>query len=526
MDSGDTAWVLSASALVLLMTPALALFYGGFMPGKRVLSTMLLSWACFCLMSILWPLFTYSLAFGPGGPLLGGLGYGLFDSSDRLRANTTIPEHAFCAFQMAFAVVTAAVVSGSVAGRITLPAWCLFCVLWHIFCYVPLARWVFYPGGWLAQLGLLDFAGGLVVETNSGVSGLVLAALVGWQERRQRDAREGGAHGARAEALPLLQQEQASQAPGAGDAQRTTCAPSTAIPHVTPHSVPLILLGSGLLCVPRACWVFLLFFPPFSQPPAFAFTSHSLSSPGPLPRPTSPRHFGWLGFNAGSALTSGYSASRAFLNTHVAAAAGILGFALAEVLWGGVGVALCARWGRGRATAVGAATGVVVGLVAITPACGFISPMASLGLGIFASLLAFQAEHHLPRAFGVWDTLNAFSGHGLAGMVGTLAVGVFARQSEGAPVDGLVGGGGGRLLAVQLLGVCVAVGVAAVGTALSWGAVVGVFRALGQPVLAGGEGEGEGEEGGEDMLGDWALSSINSLGSKGAGGPRAQSHSH
>ena len=294
MDSGDTAWVLSASALVLLMTPALSLFYGGFMPGKRVLSTMMLSWACFCLMSILWPLFTYSLAFGPGGPVLGGLGYGLFDSSDRLRANTTIPEHAFCAFQMAFAVVTAAVVSGSVAGRITLPAWCLFCVLWHIACYVPLARWVFYPGGWLAQLGVLDFAGGLVVEANSGVSGLVLAALVGWQERRQRDAREAGASGARADALPLLQQEHAPLAPGAaGGALRTTCAPSTAIPHVTPHSVPLILLGSGLLCVPR-----------LPLPPLFFLSSlcFMLSAAPPLPLSSCPMRAPLAGTLAGWAL--------------------------------------------------------------------------------------------------------------------------------------------------------------------------------------------------------------------------------
>ena len=237
LNSGDTAWVLTASALVLLMTPALSIFYGGFMPGKRVLSTMLLSWAAFSLLSVLWPLLTYSLAFGPGSPYLGGLGFGLFDSADRLRANTAIPEHAFCAFQLAFAVVTGAVVSGSVAGRVTLPAWALFCALWHLLAYVPLARWVFYPGGWLAQLGVLDFAGGLVVETNSGVSGLVLAAIVGMQERRFRAAAEAAEASSQPDA-PLL---------GGSGGPRQRAAAATVAQHAAPHSVPFILLGSGLL---------------------------------------------------------------------------------------------------------------------------------------------------------------------------------------------------------------------------------------------------------------------------------------
>ena len=494
LNSGDTAWVLTASALVLLMTPALSIFYGGFMPGKRVLSTMLLSWAAFALLSILWPLLTYSLAFGPGSPYLGGLGFGLFDSADRLRANTAIPEHAFCAFQLAFAVVTGAVVSGSVAGRVTLPAWALFCALWHTLAYVPLARWVFYPGGWLAQLGVLDFAGGLVVETNSGVSGLVLAALVGWQERALRDAREAAAGGGGGEAL--LGAGGAAAAPAAAAPRRA----AHAHPALTPHSVPLILLGSGLL------------------------------------------HFGWLGFNAGSAITSGYSASRAFLNTHLAAAAGILGWAAAEVLWSGLPHARSGapaapgapprapppsclsawrQWGRGRPTAVGAATGVVVGLVAITPAAGLISPMSALLLGAAASLICYGAEHSLPHALGVWDTLNAFSGHGVAGMVGSVAVGLLAARGEGSPSDGLFAGGGGRLLALQCLGVAVAVAVAAAGTAVAWGCVVGALSLAGAPVLTaagagkgwegeGGEGEGEGE-GGEEEAWDFGSAAGASL---------------
>ena len=432
------------------------------MSHKRVLSTMLLSWSCFCLMSIQWPLFTYSLSFGPGTSLLGGLGFGLFDSADRLRANATIPEHAFCAFQMAFAIVTAAVVSGSVAGRVTLGAWSLFCFLWHLLAYVPLARWVFYPGGWLAQMGVLDFAGGLVVETNSGVSGLVLAALVGWQERRLLEKkRDGGSGGEHEEGL-LLSLHHHHPTPGSG-----APAHQHGAAHAPPpHSVPLILLGSGLL------------------------------------------HFGWLGFNAGSAITSGYEASRAFLNTHLAGASGILGWAAAEVLFSGLpaapsqqhsplSLAFYRGLGKGRPTAVGAATGVVVGLCAITPACGFISPMASLGLGFVAAFISYGMERIVHRVFGVWDTLNAFSGHGVAGMVGTLAVGLFASVGEGAPANGAVFGGaapcgsgiaacGWGLLGVQALGVGVAVCVAAAGTLVSWGCVCGVFAGMGwgSPLLA------------------------------------------
>ena len=424
VDSGDTAWLLAASSLVLLMTPALSLFYGGFMPRHAALSTMMMSWAAFSAISVLWSLLTYSLAFGPGNSVLGGFGFGFFDSADRLRPGVAgrVSEHAFMAFQLAFAAVTAAVVSGSVAGRITLSAWVAFILLWHITVYVPLARWVWHPSGWLNARGVLDFAGGLVVEANSGISGLVLAALVGRQAKRAAAAAEAGAHeGGAAQLLPRA------------------AAPS---PHASaePHSVLLVLLGAGFL------------------------------------------HFGWLGFNAGSAIAAGYGASRAFLNTHLAGSAGILGFGAAEVLWGGAKGCCGGGWGKGRPTAVGAATGVIVGLVAITPGCGYVSQMASLAIGFFSALLAYVIEKSLHKFTGVVDVLNAFSGHGVGGILGIIGVGLFASTSEASPTDGLFRGNAG-LLGVQLLGIVVTAAVATVGTAVSWGAVCACFWVWGGETL-------------------------------------------
>ena len=181
LDTGATAWVLTSSALVLLMTPALALFYGGFVGERMAISTMMMSFVALSVITIEWSLLTYSLAFSPHtdariDPYIGNLWYGAFESADRLRAGTAIPEHANFVFQLAFAAVTSAVVSGGVVGRITYAAWTLFIMLWHLLVYTPLARWVFYTGGWLNKAGVLDFAGGLVVEANSGVSAFVLAA--------------------------------------------------------------------------------------------------------------------------------------------------------------------------------------------------------------------------------------------------------------------------------------------------------------------------------------------------------------
>lgn len=440
LDSGSTSWLLTSTALVLLMTPALSLFYGAFMSRRKVLDTMMFSWASFSLLSVVWPLLTYSLAFSTttGNSVMGGAGFGLFDSADRLRPGTQVPEHAFCAFQLAFAVVTSAVVSGSVAGRITLTSWSAFSILWHFLCYVPLARWVFYPGGWLAQRGLLDFAGGTVVEANSGVSGLVLGLLVGLQERRRRGAKGGG------QLLVGDGDESGSVSSDADAAHPHSHAPR-------PFSVPLIVLSAGLL------------------------------------------HLGWMGFNGGSAISAGYGASRAFLNTHLSAASGILGWCVSEVVWGGRGGSFIklSTWGKGKVTAVGAATGTIVGLVAITPACGFISPMCALILGFVAAVSAFHMERAVHPLTGGADVLNVFAGHGWPGIVGTLAIGVMAREGEEAPVDASA-----SLFGTQALGVLVTLAVATVGTTVSWGVVVLGFKALGWDTLVGGEREEEGK--GED----------------------------
>ncbi len=415
------------------------------------------SWASFSILSVVWPLLTYSLAFSTttGNSVMGGVGFGLFDSGDRLRPGTQVPEHAFCAFQLAFAVVTSAVVSGSVAGRITLASWAAFSILWHFLCYVPLARWVFYPGGWLAQRGLLDFAGGTVVEANSGVSGLVLGLLVGLQERRWRGAKGGGEGVAQ---LLVGDGDTASSVSDSGvGGHHHPPSPSHSHPP-RPFSVPLIVLSAGLL------------------------------------------HLGWMGFNSGSAISAGYGASRALLNTHLCAAAGILGWCLSEVVWGGRGASFTklSTWGKGKVTAVGAATGTIVGLVAITPACGFISPMSALLLGVVAAVSAYHMERAVHLTGGA-DVLNVFAGHGWPGIVGTLAIGVLAREGEEAPVDASA-----ALMGTQALGVLVTIAVATVGTTVSWGAVVLLFKALGWETLESGKGEGEGE-GDEGEMGDWGL---------------------
>jgi len=265
---------------------------------------------------------------------------------------------------------------------------------------------------------VLDFAGGLVVEFNSGLSGIVLALLVSRSEAKAELDKEDGV--------------------GVDEALIPGGKPPS--PHgSTPHSIPLVVLGAGLL------------------------------------------HFGWLGFNAGSAASSGFEASRALLNTHIAAASGILGFVTSEVLWGGKGSSLLspATWGHGKMTAIGAATGTVCGLVAITPACGYIAPMSALGLGFVASLVASLAESLIKHATGGIDVLNVFAGHGIPGLIGTLATGILARKAEGAPVDASV-----QLFGAQALGALVTFGVAVLGTSISWGITLALFKILKWPVLA------------------------------------------
>jgi Amt family ammonium transporter len=405
----------SPPQLAQMMTPALALFYGGFVGERMAISTMMMSFVALSIITIEWSLLTYSLAFSPHtdssiDPWIGNLWFGAFDSKDSLRSGTSIPEHAMFIFQGAFATVTSAVISGGVVGRVTYSAWSVFIALWHLFVYTPLARWIFYSGGWLAQRGVLDFAGGLVVETNSGVSAFVLAAWISWELHRAGRSPKPLKSVAADTTLSIRVAETAESWSG-GAMDRVNRAP---------HNVPFILIGAGLL------------------------------------------FFGWLGFNSGSALTSGYRASRAFANTAIAGAAGMAGMALAET----VGKRARGKWGV--PSAVGCATGVVVGLVAITPACGFVSQMSSLVIGFITGALAFFVERLLrERLPAVDDTLSVFTGHGLGGMLGIVATGLVASTSQGAPTDGAFFHNG-TLLGWQLAGICVTLAVSIAGTSAAW----------------------------------------------------------
>ncbi|WP_423739359.1 ammonium transporter [Deinococcus koreensis] len=364
-NGADTAFVLLCSALVLLMTPGLAMFYGGLVRAGSVLNTMMMSFAALGVASVAWVLVGYSLAFGPGGnALVGGLSrLGLEHMAGTLSG--TIPTPLFAVFQILFAAITLAVISGSVVERMRFGAFVLFGALWLLVVYAPLAHWVWSPDGWLYRLGLLDFAGGTVVEVASGVSGLVAALVIGPRFGYQRFAS-------------------------------------------IPHSVPLVLLGTGLL------W------------------------------------FGWLGFNAGSALAAGQTAAYALLNTNAAAAAALLCW----MLWDSTRT--------GKPTAVGAATGAVVGLVAITPACGFVTPVGALLIGVVASSVSFLIVANKRRLLPD-DALDVFACHGSAGVVGTLLTGVLASPLINPAGRGLIAGNGGQL-GIQLVGILAAAALAGLGT--------------------------------------------------------------
>lgn len=393
-DTGDEAWLLICAAMVFLMTPALAMFYGGMVSPRAVVHTMMLSFVSMSVGAVVWSVVGYSLAFGPAGAtnILGDLAFGFFDSSDRLRsADWPVSEHAYFGFQLAFNTITIAVISGGVVERIRLWAFVVFSVFWTLIVYVPLARWIFYPDGWLAAWGVLDFAGGLVVETNSGVSAFVLAYWLGPGQTL---------HG------------------GSG--------------HTAPHSIPLVLLGAGLL------W------------------------------------FGWFGFNAGSAIVSGYIAGRAFVNTHLCASAAMAVWGMCEVVWGGD------RLFSGSATALGAATGAVAGLVAITPACGYVSQMVAILIGVLCGVACYWAARVMKRS-GVDDRLECLPVHGCAGATGILLTGLFARTAEDAPADGALYGNA-ALLGKQAVALIVTVAMAVVGTSVSYALVECVARLVRVPL--------------------------------------------
>jgi Amt family ammonium transporter len=329
LDRGDTAWMLVSTALVLLMVPGLALFYGGMVRSKNVLSTLMHSLIALGLITLQWVVLGYSLAFGPdhGGVIGGGLEH-LFLAGVGLEPQGSIPHLLFMAFQGMFAILTPALISGAIAERMKFSTYCVFLLAWATLVYDPIAHWVWGGGGWLLALGALDFAGGTVVHLSSGISALVLALVIG---RRVGHPTE----------------------------------------QMLPHNLGFTVLGAGLL------W------------------------------------FGWFGFNAGSALSAGGSATLAFVNTHIAAAA-------AAVSW------TAAEWYRARTPSIlGTASGLVAGLVVITPAAGFVAPMGALAMGLAGGVVCFLGVL-VKRPLGYDDSLDVFGIHGVGGALGALLTGVFA----------------------------------------------------------------------------------------------------
>jgi ammonium transporter, Amt family len=363
IDTGDTTWILVSTALVMLMTPGLALFYGGMVRQKNVLGTIMQSFVALGVVTIQWVLIGYSLSFGPDiKGLIGGLqwaglnGVGLTPNPDYA---ATVPHQAFMMFQMMFAIITPALISGAFAERFKFSAYLFFVFFWSTFVYAPLAHWVWGTGGWLRSLGALDFAGGLVVHISSGVSALAAALIIG--------KRKGHGH-----------------------------------EHMPPHNLTMTLLGAALL------W------------------------------------FGWFGFNGGSAVSSGSLATSAFMTTHIAAATAVLSWLFVE-------------WKlRGKPTLLGAASGAVAGLVAITPASGFVGPLAALLIGLCAGALCYFGVN-VKNYFGFDDSLDAVGIHGIGGIFGALATGIFASKAlNSAGADGLLMGNP-SLLFSQLLSISVVI---------------------------------------------------------------------
>jgi len=364
VDGADTAWLLVSAALVLFMAPGLALFYGGMVRSKHVLAMMAQVFGAAAVVSVVWAMLGHTLAFGPDhGGVLGGLRFaGLAHARDPIPGFALhVPSTAFTAFEMMFAVITAALLAGAGADRMRFGPFLTFVGIWVLVVYAPLAHWVFSPNGWLAHLGVLDFAGGTVVETDSGASALALALVLGARRGWPRE-------------------------------------------QMAPHSLPLTLVGAGIL------W------------------------------------FGWIGFNAGSALTVGGVASQAVLSTHLAACAGLLGWLLVEKIQ------------TKHSTTLGAASGAVAGLVAITPAAGFVNSFSSVLIGLAGGIVSVLAVEQKVR-WGYDDSLDVVGVHGVAGIVGTLAVGLLATRSVNAGIahTGLLTGGGLHLLLVQALAVLVTV---------------------------------------------------------------------
>jgi Amt family ammonium transporter len=371
INSGDTAWLLTSAALVLLMTaPGLALFYGGMVRRKNVLAILMQSFILAAVVSVQWVLFGYSLAFSPGNAIIGGLHWiglhGVSATEPYPAYAATVPHQAYMIFQCMFAVITPALITGAFAERISFKGFLVFSLLWMTLIYDPLAHWVWGVDGWLHRLGALDFAGGTVVHISSGTSALAAALVIG--QRR----------GFLREPMP-------------------------------PHNLTLTLTGAGLL------W------------------------------------FGWFGFNAGSALAANGLATSAFVATHIGAAAAALGWVFAE--W----IVL------GKPTTLGVASGVVAGLVAITPACGYVGPMSALAIGLVAGVLCFFAVRMKSR-FGYDDALDVVGVHAVGGIWGALATGLFASVAvNAAGADGLFFGNPLQFL-IQIVAVATSISFAFAGS--------------------------------------------------------------
>ena len=361
INTGDTAWILISTALVMLMTPGLAFFYGGMVRRKNALSTIMMSFMTLGLIGILWVLYGYSLSFGNDkAGIIGGLNFLGLQNVGQVPSTiyaTTVPHLSFMAYQMMFAVITVALITGAVVERMKFGAIFIFSIIWFTIVYCPIAHWV-WGGGWLAKLGAIDFAGGSVVHISAGVSALTLAMLLG--------PRKGYRKG-------------------------------TSMP---PHNVPFIVIGASLL------W------------------------------------FGWFGFNAGSALSAGGLASSAFVATNTSAAA-------AALTW------LLISWFYHRPSVSGIATGAVAGLVAITPAAGFVNPIMGIPIGIGASVICFYMMR-LRNKTRIDESLDVWACHGMAGTWGAIATGIFATSKvNSAGADGLITGNlslvGKQFLAVAVI---------------------------------------------------------------------------
>jgi Amt family ammonium transporter len=383
VNCADIAWILTSTALVMLMTPGVALFYGGMVRRKNILSTLMMSFMCLGLVGLLWVLYGYSLSFGTDNAgFVGGLNFlGLKDVGQAPSPiyASTVPHLAFMVFQGMFAIITVALITGAVVERIRFWTLLVFSFLWLTVVYCPVTHWVWGNGGWLANLGVLDFAGGSVVHVNAGVSALALVILLG---RRKGFPQE----------------------------------------PMQANNIPMVVIGAGLL------W------------------------------------FGWFGFNAGSALTSNSLAVSAFVTTNTAAAA-------AAFTW------MMISWVYRRPSILGTATGAIAGLATITPAAGFVTPLAAIPIGALAAIVCYYVMVLVKTKLGFDDSLDVFAVHGVGGMLGMLATGIFTSLAvNSAGADGLIAGNGAQLLK-QLIGI-VAVGAYAFVVTLILGKLVDVIIGL------------------------------------------------